>query len=199
MTHVLLIDDNIDFCEVYGSILEKEGYEVSAAYDGPSGIEKIDCNYYDILVLDIMMEPIDGWEVLSRVREIQSCSDLSIIILTAKAIFPEDVLQYGDMVQDILMKPVYSAELCDCINRILYEKKRVQEELSAAGDDESKRNKIIYRSKLKTEISVLEKTRDITKERFNMQYANRIPELICRIEALEERVGIIKSEIEALR
>ena len=81
VVRVLIVDDNIDLAQRAGVHLTKAGYDVRVAYSGAEGLEAAFVFQPDIVVLDIMMEGMDGWEVCKRLR---SCSSTSILFATAK-------------------------------------------------------------------------------------------------------------------
>jgi len=67
---ILVVDDEPDFCSIVQMNLEKEGFAVELAYSGVEGLEKVQANPPDAIVLDIMMPEMDGYEVCKRLRAI---------------------------------------------------------------------------------------------------------------------------------
>ncbi|MDA7511300.1 response regulator transcription factor [bacterium] len=78
---ILLIDDDVEFCQLLGEYLESVGYETDAVHRGPAGIEKIHNEQWQAAILDVMMPGMDGFEVLKEVRK---TSSLPILMLTAR-------------------------------------------------------------------------------------------------------------------
>ena len=82
---VLVAEDEETIRKVMGVILRTEGFETEEAVDGAEAIEKISNNVYDIVILDIMMPELNGFEVLKKVRSKKETADLPIIIVSAKS------------------------------------------------------------------------------------------------------------------
>jgi DNA-binding response OmpR family regulator len=106
---VLIVEDEEKVANFLSRGLEEEGYSVSVAYDGQKGLELIEANPYDIVLLDLMLPEIDGLEVLRRLRE--KGLDTPVLITTAKN-SKEDVVRGLDTgSDDYLTKPFSFEEL----------------------------------------------------------------------------------------
>jgi signal transduction histidine kinase/predicted metal-dependent phosphoesterase TrpH len=112
-TKVLIVDDEEDLVAMLAYNLGKKGYQISTAYNGVEALEKIELERPDVLVLDLMMPDLDGWEVCCLVRrsQIKEINDIGILMLTARAM-PEDRV-YGLEIgaDDYLTKPFSLNEL----------------------------------------------------------------------------------------
>jgi signal transduction histidine kinase len=110
---VLIVDDEEDLVAMLAYNLGKKGYQISTAYNGFEAWEKIESERPDVLVLDLMMPDLDGWEVCRLVRrsQIKEINDIGILVLTARAM-PEDRV-YGLEIgaDDYLTKPFSLNEL----------------------------------------------------------------------------------------
>ncbi len=82
-TRILVVDDEVDTCRNLSDILTDLGYQVDVAYDGPSALELVRCNGYDVAVLDLRMPGMDGLELLHHIRQLRS--GMVGIIVTAYA------------------------------------------------------------------------------------------------------------------
>jgi two-component system, OmpR family, alkaline phosphatase synthesis response regulator PhoP len=115
---VLVCDDERHIVRLIQVNLEREGYKVVTAYDGKEGLEKVRTEKPDLMVLDVMMPYMDGFEVLKALRRDADTADLPVIMLTAKA-QDRDVFEgytYGaDM---YLTKPFNPRELISFVKRI---------------------------------------------------------------------------------
>jgi signal transduction histidine kinase len=80
MTRILIIDDEKDFVALMGGVLKKKGYEVDGAFSGEAGLEVLARDRPDIVILDIMMPDMDGFEVLKRIREDKDNDKMAVII-----------------------------------------------------------------------------------------------------------------------
>ena len=103
---VLVVDDNEVNRELYSRYLELEGYRVLGAGDGMDALEQIEGGEIDLVLLDVMMPGLDGFEVLERVRETHSPEELPVIMATAKD-QSEDVVKAFDLgANDYVTKPL---------------------------------------------------------------------------------------------
>ncbi len=103
---VLVVDDNEVNRELYSRYLELEGYQVLAAGDGSEALEQIARGTVDLVLLDVMMPGLDGFEVLERVRKEHSPEDMPVIMATAKD-KSEDVVKAFDLgANDYVTKPL---------------------------------------------------------------------------------------------
>ncbi len=100
--YILVIDDDKNICEVIKLYLQKEGYKVTLAYDGQTGIDEFFRETPELIVLDIMMPKKDGWEVLKQIRK---TSDVPVIMLTAKGETFDKVLGLELGADDYIVKP----------------------------------------------------------------------------------------------
>ncbi len=116
---VLVCDDERHIVRLIQVNLERQGYEVVTAYDGKEGLEKIKSEKPKLVVLDVMMPYMDGFEVLKNLRKEPETENIPVIMLTAKA-QDADVFQgyhYGaDM---YLTKPFNPMELVTFVKRLL--------------------------------------------------------------------------------
>src|SRR5512147_890799 len=118
---ILVVDDEQNIVELARLYLEQDGFKVIAAHTGKAALERIQSNVPALMVLDLMLPEIDGWEVCRRVR---ANSDLPIIMLTAR---DEDVdkivgLELG--ADDYLTKPFNPRELVARVKAILRRSER---------------------------------------------------------------------------
>lgn len=103
MSKLLIVEDNADYRELLVSFLENEGYEIIAAENGEAAIELANKNAFDLIILDIMLPKIDGYEVCRRIRE---KSDIPVIMLTALDSEAHQMKGYMLHIDDYVAKPV---------------------------------------------------------------------------------------------
>lgn len=121
---VLIVDDDRNICELIGLYLQKEGFEVIYVYNGLHAVEAFKMQTPSLVVLDIMLPGIDGWQVC---REIRKVSSIPIIMLTAKGETFDKVLGLELGADDYMVKPFEPKELVARIKAVLrrYEHKDV--------------------------------------------------------------------------
>ncbi|MFT2815395.1 response regulator [Leifsonia sp. A12D58] len=116
MTHILLVEDEISLSEPLAFLLEREGYEVTIAADGPSAVSEFDRVNPDLVLLDLMLPGLPGTEVC---REIRTRSWVPIIMLTAKDSEVDIVVGLELGADDYVTKPYSTRELLARIRAIL--------------------------------------------------------------------------------
>jgi len=82
---ILVVDDEPDFCSIVQGQLEKEGFDVELAYNGVEGMEKVQANPPDAIVLDVMMPEKDGYEMCKELKADSILCDIPVLLLTAVA------------------------------------------------------------------------------------------------------------------
>ena len=109
---ILIIDDNHSLVTVVGRILQKEGYDVVTAFDGNEGLKKIREENPDLIVLDLLMPGISGFQILDYLRE---RSDVPVVVMTGVTDAPtlRNVLDHG--ADDCITKPFYASPLITMI------------------------------------------------------------------------------------
>ena len=133
---VLVVDDDKNICELLRLYLEKEGYGVILAHDGEEAVVKFNALKPDIILLDIMLPGIDGWQVC---REIRKKSNVPIIMITAKQETFDKVLGLELGADDYVVKPFDTKEV---IARIKAVYRRVGQSASEAEVKEVKYDKL---------------------------------------------------------
>lgn len=116
MNKLMVVDDDSNIRELIRLILKKEGFEVLEASDGVDALAKLENNKVDLIVLDIMMPNMDGWEFC---REARRFWDLPILMLTAKGETSQKVKGFELGADDYLTKPFEPAELTARVKALL--------------------------------------------------------------------------------
>lgn len=101
-TKILIVDDDRNICELLRLYLEKEGYETQLAYDGEQALERFAADKPGLILLDVMMPKIDGWEVCRRIR---ARSQVPVIMLTAKGEEEDELQGFSLGADEYIMKP----------------------------------------------------------------------------------------------
>ena len=113
---ILAVEDDRNISDLIRMYLEKEGFEVTAAFDGGTAVEKFREIQPDLVLLDIMLPVMDGWAVCQKIREV---SRTPIIMLTAKSEVFDKVTGLEMGADDYIVKPFEMKELIARINAVL--------------------------------------------------------------------------------
>ena len=116
MDRILVIDDDVELCSLVGEYLESEGFQVEPVYEGERGLEKALTGDYALVVLDVMLPGINGFEVLRRLRV---TSRIAVLLLTARGEDVDRIVGLEIGADDYLPKPFNPRELVARIRAIL--------------------------------------------------------------------------------
>jgi two-component system, OmpR family, response regulator VicR len=120
---IVYIDDKPEMVELVRMILAKRDYEFYAAQDGREGLALINQTLPDLVLLDLMMPDMDGWEVFHKVKANAETAEIPIIILTARGQSIDKVLGlHIAKVDDYITKPFSPAELLSAIEKALQQR-----------------------------------------------------------------------------
>lgn len=111
MSKILIIDDDVNALKLLGYTLRKAGYEILVAQNGFEGIDKAVAHQPDLIVSDLMMPRMDGYEVTRQIRSNPATQHTPIIMLTAKSQVQDKVAGFEAGANDYVTKPVMPAEL----------------------------------------------------------------------------------------
>ncbi len=115
-TKILVVDDDVNICDLLRLYFENEGYEVKTANDGAEGVSFFKMYDPDLVLLDIMLPKMDGWQVC---REIRAMSNKPIIMITAKGEVFDKVLGLELGADDFVVKPFDMKELSARVKAVL--------------------------------------------------------------------------------
>src|SRR5659263_685152 len=115
-TKILVVDDDRHINELLRLYIEKEGFHVTSAFDGLDAVKKFEDYHPDLVLLDIMLPGMDGWQVC---REIRKKSDKPVIMITAKGETFDKVLGLELGADDYIVKPFETKEVVARIKAVL--------------------------------------------------------------------------------
>ncbi|NLB41428.1 MAG: response regulator transcription factor, partial [Clostridiales bacterium] len=116
MPNILIADDNRQIVSILEEYAKKEGFVVTTAYDGPTALDKAKITNFDMILLDVMMPGMDGFEVC---REIRRQSNVPIILITARGEDFERIMGLDIGADDYIVKPFSPGEVMARIRAVL--------------------------------------------------------------------------------
>ena len=120
---IVCIEDEPEMINLIQLILERKGFEVIGADGGKSGLDTVRSEKPDLILLDLMMPDMDGWEVYQKLKADEVARDIPVIVVTAKAQSIDKVLGlHIAKVDDYIPKPFSPQELLDSIQQVLMKK-----------------------------------------------------------------------------
>ena len=160
---ILIIEDEYNIARFLQLELEHEGYEVGISHDGREGLDKVCSDYFDLLILDVMLPSLNGVEVLRRLRQ---KSDMPVVMLTAKDEMNDKILGLDIGADDYMTKPFAIEELLARI-RVIF--KRVDNyKASKPQNDSILRIKGVNLDIDRYTVTYKEKNIDLTKREFEL-------------------------------
>ncbi|HLA98623.1 MAG TPA: response regulator [Anaerolineales bacterium] len=117
---VVYIEDEQEMVDLVRLILSRKGYEVIGSNGGRDGLEKVRQELPDLVLLDLMMPDMDGWEVYQQMKAGETTRHIPVIVVTAKAQSIDKVLGlHIAKVDDYISKPFSPQELVDSVEKVL--------------------------------------------------------------------------------
>lgn len=128
MAKIMVVDDEEGVVFLVKSILEKDGHEVIEAHSGEECLEKLEIEKPDLILLDIMMPGMDGWEVLRKIKNDAATKSIPVAMLTAKMLTVDTVQRKEvDGLVDYITKPFSIESLSGDVKEILEDISRIRE------------------------------------------------------------------------
>jgi CheY-like chemotaxis protein len=121
---ILVVDDNRDNVEILRALLESRGYVVAEAMDGKMALAKMEEVRPDLVLLDVMMPGMDGWQVCRTIKNHPEFASTKVVMVTAKGGFEDKFEGMRAGADDYVVKPIDLKELTDKVARNLDAKER---------------------------------------------------------------------------
>jgi two-component system, OmpR family, response regulator VicR len=117
---VVYIEDESEMIDLVRLILSRKGYEVIGANGGREGLDTIRQKLPDLVLLDLMMPDMDGWDVYQQMKSVEATRDIPVIVITAKAQSIDKVLGlHIAKVDDYISKPFSPQELVESVEKVI--------------------------------------------------------------------------------
>lgn len=130
---ILIIEDEFNLADVVASRLRKEKYVVDICSDGEEGLDNALTNIYDLIILDVMLPKMNGFEILKNIRENKISS--KVIMLTARTLIEDKLNGFNKGANDYLTKPFHIDELVARVNvQLRNDSKQTMKDFIEAGD-----------------------------------------------------------------
>ncbi len=134
---VVCIEDEQDMIDLTRLVLESHGYRVLGAFGGEEGLELVRAVKPDVILLDLMMPGLDGWEVYRLIKSDPSTANIPLVVVTAKAQGRKEILeQFPQSVDAYVIKPFGPFELLAALNKVLGEEHQNKDPIIVGAPDE---------------------------------------------------------------
>lgn len=188
---ILIIEDETKIAEVIKSRLEEENYIVDTYQDGEEGLDNALTNIYDLIILDVMLPKINGFEILEKIKKEKI--EAKVIMLTAKAMLEDKLTGLNSGANDYITKPFHIDELVARVNVQLRANDGQNQKDSIEAGDLKLNTKTTTLACIKTNETI----EVVCKEFMLLEYLMKNKNQIISKEQLYEKVWGLESEAES--
>jgi DNA-binding response OmpR family regulator len=151
---VLIVDDEQNIIELIDLFLRKKGYATLNANSGNACLDILKKQIPDLILLDVRMEPMDGWQTLEQIKKNPDFKSIPVLMLTGATLTANRAKQYNICIDDYILKPFNLDDLYKAINSILTRKQKLKESLTIAKKAGIEKEKFCEYATLTRRISV---------------------------------------------
>lgn len=207
MYTILIVDDSPMIVDVFATMLERGGYKPITALSGEECLEVLKTTPPDLILLDIMMEPMDGWETLEKIKANPATRNIPVLMLTAKPLTPEEANEYGPYIEDYILKPTTHHQLYEAIGRVLTRRHSIAADIERAREDGVDSRLIDEYERLSKSVDINRRLLKILETTYNIrdaragvgeEIARAIKSMATSIKIQEERLNQIRAQIKSL-
>lgn len=207
MYTILIVDDSPMIVDVFATMLERGGYKPITALSGEECLEVLKTTPPDLILLDIMMEPMDGWETLEKIKANPATRNIPVLMLTAKPLTPEEANEYGPYIEDYILKPTTHHQLYEAIGRVLTRRDSIAADIERAREDGVDSKLIDEYERLSKSVDINRRLLKILETTYNIRDARAgvgeeitraIKSMATSIKIQEERLNQIRTQIKSL-
>jgi CheY-like chemotaxis protein len=199
-TTILIVDDSPYIVDGLVALLKRKEYKAVPAHGGEEALAVLKTIKPDLVLLDIMMEPMDGWETLDHIKSDPATKDLPVLMFSAKKITAEEAQEHCLNIEDFVSKPVNPAQLLDAIKRIFERRNDLKMEAVAAKDAGVDADLIAEYAALRKSIEVDRHLLQVLKKSSGIQFPGRevSPENMLEIEKLGEKIQLDEKRLQEI-
>ena len=132
MLKILIAEDDRELCQLFSHVLTKNGYTVKGVSDGKEALEALDNDYYDVIISDVMMPVMDGFEFVRQLRDTGSTTP--VLMITAKDAFDDMRMGFISGTDDYMVKPINVNEMVLRVGALLRRAQMINDRRQVIGD-----------------------------------------------------------------
>ena len=197
---IMIVDDSTYIVDGLQALLRRKGYLPVAAHGGDECLSLLATTKPDLILLDIMMEPMDGWETLEHIKESPVTRDIPVLMFSAKKITPDEAEEHSLSIDDFVSKPVNPTQLLESIERIFERRKDVAMEILVAKDAGLNSQIVQEYSALRKNIEVDKNLLTVLRTSIGMEVAGKEVHQSDRtaIAKLEEKISASEARLKEI-
>ena len=131
MLKILIAEDDRELRQLFPHVLLKHGYTVTGVFDGQEALDALENDYYDLIISDIMMPRVDGYELVRHLREVKNTTP--VLMITAKDAFDDMRMGFQSGVDDYMVKPINVNEMVLRVGALLRRAQMINERRQVIG------------------------------------------------------------------
>ena len=131
MLKILIAEDDRELRQLFTHVLLKHGYTVTGVFDGQEALDALENDYYDLIISDIMMPRVDGYELVRQLREVKNTTP--VLMITAKDAFDDMRMGFQSGVDDYMVKPINVNEMVLRVGALLRRAQMINERRQVIG------------------------------------------------------------------
>ena len=187
---IMIVDDSSFIVDGLVAILKRKGYKPLPAHSGDECLEILKTTLPDLILLDIMMEPMDGWETLDRLKSNPATKGIPVLMFSAKKLSPSEAQEHSISIDDYVTKPVNPTQLMESIQRIFSRRNDVKGEALVAQNAGVDKALIDEYTTLRTSIEVDKNLIIVLKNHTGANTPGHVvpDEDLAAIQKLEEKI-----------
>jgi CheY-like chemotaxis protein len=200
MHTILVVDDHRDVVDVFVKMLQQGGYRTFAARSGNEGMEILKKVTPDLILLDIMMEPRDGWEILEKIKKDVATASAPVLMLTSKQLTPAEMEKYGDEIEDYVLKPVTDVELYMAIEHVFQRRETIRSEVDRATKEGLDGDIVREYARLLRSIDINKRFLNIFETRYNLNnsYFSANDSICQALKKLDATIRVQKTRLHEI-
>lgn len=188
---ILIVEDELKIADVIASRLQSENYIVDVYDNGEDGLDNALTNIYDLIILDVMLPKVNGFEILKKIRE--ENIDAKVIMLTAKSMIEDKLEGFNKGANDYITKPFHIDELVARVNaQLRVNTLKAPKDYVEAGD-----LRLNTKTTMLTCLTTNEEIQVICKEFMLLEYLMKNKNQVIPKEQLYEKIWGLDSEAES--
>ena len=132
MMKILIAEDDRELRQLFSHVLTKYGYTVTGVSNGQQALDAMDCDYFDLIITDIMMPVMDGYELVRQLREVGNTTP--VLMITAKDAFDDMRMGFQSGVDDYMVKPINVNEMVLRVQALLRRAQMINDRRQTIGE-----------------------------------------------------------------
>ena len=132
MMKILIAEDDRELRQLFSHVLIKYGYTVTGVSNGQQALDAMDCDYFDLIITDIMMPVMDGYELVRQLREVGNTTP--VLMITAKDAFDDMRMGFQSGVDDYMVKPINVNEMVLRVQALLRRAQMINDRRQTIGE-----------------------------------------------------------------